>query len=80
MTEVPPPEGGGANDRDRTRDNQDHNLVLYQLSYARHRAGGLVAQTAPAVKSSHSAYSFGIMRSGSATPLPNFAAEMRPAR
>ena len=27
---------GGANDGARTRDNQNHNLGLYQLSYVRH--------------------------------------------
>jgi hypothetical protein len=27
----------GANDGARTRDIQDHNLALYQLSYVRHR-------------------------------------------
>ena len=29
-------EFGGANDGARTRDNQNHNLGLYQLSYVRH--------------------------------------------
>ena len=31
-------EGGGVNDGARTRDNQNHNLGLYQLSYVHHRA------------------------------------------
>lgn len=30
---------GGAIDGARTRDIQDHNLALYQLSYDRHRGG-----------------------------------------
>jgi len=30
-------EKNGANDGARTRDIQDHNLALYQLSYVRHR-------------------------------------------
>ena len=29
-------EAAGANDGSRTRDIQDHNLALYQLSYVRH--------------------------------------------
>ncbi len=28
--------GSGATDGARTRDNQNHNLGLYQLSYSRH--------------------------------------------
>jgi hypothetical protein len=31
--------GGGASDGTRTHGIQDHNLALYQLSYARHRKG-----------------------------------------
>ena len=31
----------GASNGTRTRDIQDHNLALYQLSYARHPAGRL---------------------------------------
>ena len=42
--------GDGASDRDRTGDTQDHNLVLYQLSYARHRDGRLLAQRCSGVK------------------------------
>jgi hypothetical protein len=30
----------GASNGTRTRDIQDHNLALYQLSYARHPGGG----------------------------------------
>ncbi len=30
----------GANDEDRTRDHQSHNLALYQLSYIRHIENG----------------------------------------
>ncbi len=30
--------GSGVNDGARTRDNQNHNLGLYQLSYVHHRA------------------------------------------
>ena len=29
-------QSGGATDGARTRDNQNHNLGLYQLSYSRH--------------------------------------------
>ena len=31
--------GNGAIDGTRTRDNSDHNRVLYQLSYSRHKPG-----------------------------------------
>ncbi len=31
----------GANDGSRTRDIQDHNLALYQLSYVRHSRRGV---------------------------------------
>jgi len=31
----------GANDGSRTRDIQDHNLALYQLSYVRHSRGAV---------------------------------------
>jgi hypothetical protein len=34
---------GGANDGARTRDNQNHNLGLYQLSYVRHRRFKIIA-------------------------------------
>ena len=33
----------GANDGARTRDNQNHNLGLYQLSYVRHRRSKIIA-------------------------------------
>ena len=33
-------ERAGATDGARTRDNPDHNRVLYQLSYGRHSRGG----------------------------------------
>ncbi len=33
--------GSGATYGTRTRDIQDHNLALYQLSYARHTEGGV---------------------------------------
>ena len=36
---------GGANDGARTRDNQNHNLGLYQLSYVRHRRSKIIAFT-----------------------------------
>ena len=32
----------GANDGSRTRDIQDHNLALYQLSYVRHTSRAAV--------------------------------------
>jgi hypothetical protein len=41
--------GNGASDRTRTGDIQDHNLALYQLSYAR-RAAGYVGQSHDRVK------------------------------
>jgi len=34
-------ETAGANDGSRTRDIQDHNLALYQLSYVRHSRRGV---------------------------------------
>ena len=33
----------GANDGTRTRDNQNHNLGLYQLSYVRRRRSEIIA-------------------------------------
>jgi hypothetical protein len=51
---------GGASDRIRTGDIQDHNLALYQLSYARHDStagkcrsrSAVLAQTTRRVKPS----------------------------
>jgi hypothetical protein len=40
----------GANDGSRTRDIQDHNLALYQLSYVRHRRGRVLADWGRRVK------------------------------
>jgi len=39
----------GANDGSRTRDIQDHNLALYQLSYVRHRRRGVYGDQPAAV-------------------------------
>ena len=36
-------EFGGANDGARTRDNQNHNLGLYQLSYVRRCRDNIIA-------------------------------------
>src|ERR1700728_3911571 len=41
--------GDGASDGTRNRDIQDHNLALYQLSYARHPRRGVVADHPAAV-------------------------------
>ena len=35
---------GGVSDGDRTRDNRDHNPVLYQLSYTHHGPDGAGAE------------------------------------
>jgi hypothetical protein len=39
----------GANDGSRTRDIQDHNLALYQLSYVRHNRRGVYGDQPAAV-------------------------------
>lgn len=49
MAALPESQKNGASDRTRTGDIQDHNLALYQLSYAR-RAAGYVGQRPGAVK------------------------------
>ena len=40
----------GVSDGTRTRDSQDHNLVLYQLNYTHHRIRSRPGPLAPAVQ------------------------------